>query len=141
MIKDELCSRLEEAFNRNKELYKERIRFRGMDSSSSKEIKERIENGTLYFVDDYDNIDDYDNSPRENKIPIIVDEADGEINVRIISNFKNTVNSFSKSDEGTSFTIDKNPFNMKSAEFNGKACGVLVERPDGSKEMISVLRG
>lgn len=135
MIKDELCSRLEEAVNRNKELYKERIRFRGMDSSSSREIKERIENGTLYFVDDYDN------SPRENKIPIVVDEAGGEINIRIISNFKNTVDSFSKSDESTSFTIDKNPFNMKSAEFSGKACGVLIERPDGSKEMISVLRG
>lgn len=135
MIKDELCLRLEEAVNRNKELFKERIRFRGMDSSSSKEIKERIENGTLYFVDDYDN------SPRENKIPIVVDEADGKINIRILSNFKNTVNSFSKSDGGTSFTIDKNPFNMKSAEFSGKACGVLIERPDGSKEMISVLRG
>lgn len=135
MIKDELCLRLEEAVNRNKELFKERIRFRGIDYSSSREIKERIENGTLYFVDDYDN------SPRENKIPIVVDEADREINIRIINNFKNTVNSFSKSDGGTSFTIDKNPFNMKSAEFNGKECGVLIERPDGSKEMISVLRG
>lgn len=135
MVRDELCLRLEEALKRNKELFKENIRIRGIESSSSREIKERIGNGTLYFVDDYDN------SPRENKIPIVVDEADGEINIRIISNFKNTVDSFSKSDEGTSFTIDKNPFNMKSAEFSGKACGVLIERPDGSKEMISVLRG
>lgn len=135
MIRDELCLRLEEAVNRNKELYKERIRFMGVNSSSSKEIKERIENGTLYFVDDYDN------NPRENKIPIVVNEVDGEISVIIIRNFKDIVKSFSESDEGTSFTIDKNPFNMKSAEFSEKACGVLIERPDGSKEMISVLRG
>lgn len=136
MIKDELCVRLEEAINRNKELFKEDIRVRGVEASSPREIKERIEKGEIYFVDDYDN------SPRENKIPITVDETDGKITVRIIRNFENIVSKLSGGDnKSTSFTIDKNPFNMKSAEFSGEDCGVLIERPDGSKEMISVLRG
>jgi len=101
MIRDELCSRFEEALKRNKELFKENIRIRGIESSS-----------------------------------------DREINVRIIRNFENIVKNLSGGDnKSSSFTIDKNPFNMKSAEFSGKECGVLIERPDGSKEMISVLRG
>lgn len=136
MVRDELCLRLEEALKRNKELFKENIRIRGIESSSSREIKERIEKGEIYFVDDYDN------SPRENKIPITVDETDREITVRIIKNFENIVKNLSGGDnKSSSFTIDKNPFNMKSAEFSGEECGVLIERPDGSKEMISVLRG
>ena len=55
MVRDELCLRLEEALKRNKELFKENIRIRGIESSSSREIKERIEKGEIYFVDDYDN--------------------------------------------------------------------------------------
>ena len=135
MVKDELSLRLEEAVNHNKELFKENISIEWSEPISPTLLEKVIKDGTLYFVDDYDN------SPNGYKVPVVVYERDGKIKVRIIKDFRNLAEELFGDYEGPSFTIDKNPFNMKSAEFNGKSCGVLIERPDGSKEMISVLRG